>query len=77
MIGSGRKGGKKLEEIRNHIQEELNRIGYETENMHVGVRKGVQVGFDSVRTEESRKEVSTGRAFTELPKRWSLQCAEK
>ncbi len=63
LIGSEEKGGKKLEEIRDHIQEELNRIGYETENMHVGVRKGVQVGFDSVRTEESRKEVSTGELY--------------
>ncbi len=63
LIGSEEKGGKKLEEIRDHIQEELTRIGFETETMPVGVRKDVRVGFVPGETGESRKEVSTAELY--------------
>lgn len=63
FIGSQEGSEEKLQAIREEIEKELSRMDFRTEQMHIGLRRGLHTGFSPVKAEEEQEQVSTKELY--------------
>lgn len=59
FVGSQEKGSKTLEAVRQQAQDVLSQMGFDAENMHVGIRKNLRTGYMPGEQEQAEKPAST------------------
>lgn len=63
FIGSQEKGTEKLETIRQQAQDSLSQMGFDAENMHVGIRKNLRTGYVPGEQKQAGQPASTGTLY--------------